>query len=220
MNDVRRRPLNRDRLFEGAVALADERGIGALTMRTLAERVGVKPMTLYHHVANKGEVLDGMIDVVFAEIEVPGAEVDWRSAMRARAVSARAALLDHAWAVGLMESRSAPGPATLRHHDAVLGRLRGAGFSLEMAAHAYSLLDSYTYGFVLQEVNLPFSGTDETHEVAGEMLESIPADEYPHLVELAVGHVMLPGYDYGDEYDFGLDLILDGLERRVRSERD
>ena len=184
MNDVRRRPLNRDRLFEGA------------------------------------EVLDGMIDVVFAEIEVPGAEVDWRSAMRARAVSARAALLDHAWAVGLMESRSAPGPATLRHHDAVLGRLRGAGFSLEMAAHAYSLLDSYTYGFVLQEVNLPFSGTDETHEVAGEMLESIPADEYPHLVELAVGHVMLPGYDYGDEYDFGLDLILDGLERRVRSERD
>lgn len=215
MSDLPRRPLSRERLFAGAVALADDEGIGALTMRTLADRVGVKPMTLYHHVANKDEVLDGMVDVVFAEIEVPGPDVGWKVAMRARALLARAVLLGHSWAVGLMESRTAPGPATLRHHDAVLGCLRRAGFSLAMAAHAYSLLDSYTYGFVLQEVNLPFSGTDETHELAGEMLDAFPADEYPHLVELTVGHVMLPGYDYGEEFAFGLDLILDGLEGRV-----
>ncbi|MDX2379219.1 MAG: TetR/AcrR family transcriptional regulator [Acidimicrobiia bacterium] len=215
MSDLPRRTLSRDRLFAGAVALADDEGIGALTMRTLADRVGVKPMTLYHHVANKDEVLDGMVDMVFAEIEVPGPDVEWRVAMRTRALSARAVLLGHSWAVGLMESRTAPGPATLRHHDAVLGCLRRAGCSLPMAAHAYSLLDSYTYGFVLQEVNLPFSGTDETHELAGGMLDTFPADEYPHLVELTIEHVMLPGYDYGEEFAFGLDLILDGLADRV-----
>jgi len=213
MADSGRARLTRDRLFEGAVALADDEGIGALTMRTLADRVGVKPMTLYHHVANKDEVLDGMIDLVFAEIKLPiGA---WKEAMRTRTVSARTALLRHRWAVGLMDSRTAPGPATLRHHDGVLRCLHQAGFSLVMAAHAFSVLDSYTYGFVLQEVNLPFEGTDDTHEVAGDMLEAFSADEYPHLVELTLGHVMLPGYDYGDEFAFGLDLILDGLERRV-----
>lgn len=208
-----RRPLTRERLVAGAVALADDEGIDALTMRSLAHRVGVKPMTLYHHVANKDEVLDGMIDVVFAETEVR--QTAWKKAMRERAISARAALLRHPWAVGLMESRTAPGQATLRHHDAVLGCLRGAGFPLPMAAHAYSLLDSYTYGFVLQEVNLPFSGTAETHDVAGEMLEGFPADAYPHLIELTIGHVMKPGYDFADEFVFGLDLILDGLERLV-----
>ncbi len=214
MTEIGRRPLTRARLLGGAVALADDQGIGALTMRTLADRVGVKTMTLYHHVANKDEVLDGMIDVVFAETELPLEDADWRPAMTERAHAVRDSLLRHPWAGGLMESRSTPGPATLHHHDAVLGCLRRSGFSVEMAAHAYSLVDSYTYGFVLQEVNLPFSGTDETHEMAAEMLGAFPVDEYPHLVELTVGHVMLPGYDYGDEFAFGLDLILDGLARR------
>lgn len=184
-----------------------------LTMRSLADQVGVKPMTLYHHVANKDEVLDGMIDLVFTEIDVP--ETSWKEAMRCRAQSARSALLRHSWAIGLMQSRTTPGAATLRHHDAVLGCLRAAGFSVAMAAHAFSALDAYIYGFVLQEVNLPFSGTAETHDVAGEMLEAFPADEYPHLVELTVGHVLQAGYDYADEFAFGLDLILDGLEHAM-----
>jgi AcrR family transcriptional regulator len=192
---------------------ADENGIGSLTMRKLGEALGVEAMSLYNHVANKAELLDGMIDQVFAEIDLPIGGSGWRSAMRERAVSARRVLSRHRWAIGLMESRSAPGPATLRHHDQVIGILRRAGFSVGLAAHAYSLLDSYIYGFALQEASLPFDTGENTAELARTIMAQFPAGEYPHLAELTVEHVLQPGYDYGNEYEFGLGLILDGLER-------
>ena len=149
--------LSRERVLRGAVAVADARGIGSLTIRSLAQHLGVKPMSLYYYVAGKDEILDGIVDLVFSEIELPSLNGDWRSEMVRRAHSARRALRRHSWAIGLMESRKNPGPATLRHHDAVIGTLRGAGFSVEMTAHAYALLDSYIYGFALQEASLPFA---------------------------------------------------------------
>ncbi len=208
-----RAPLSRERVLRAAVAFADENGIGSLSMRKLGEALGVEAMSLYNHVANKDDLLDGMIDLVFREIGLPSGDTDWKTAMRQRAVSARQALSHHRWAIGLMESRTSPGPATLRHHDAVIGSLRQAGFSVEMAAHAFSALDSYIYGFALQEASLPFETAEETVEVAQMIMAQFPRDEYPHLAELTIEHVLQPGYDYGNEFEFGLDLILDGLER-------
>ena len=212
-NAASRAPLSRERVLRAAVALADQGGIGSLSMRKLAQELGVEAMSLYHHVAGKDAILDGIVDVVFGEIELPAGEVDWKEAMRRRAVSAREALRRHPWATALMESRPTPGPANLRHHDAVLGILRKAGFSVGLAAHAYSLLDAYIYGFALQETSLPFSTPEETAEVAQSIMAEFPADQYPHLTEIAVEHVLQPGYDYGNEYRFGLELILDGLDR-------
>ena len=211
---ARRAPLSRDRVLQAAVALADETGIDSVSMRKLGEALGVEAMSLYNHVANKGDLLDGMVDVVFSEIDLPSGE-NWKVAMRQRAISARQVLGRHRWAIGRMESRASPGPATLRHHDAVLGCLRGAGFSIEMTAHAYSVVDSYIYGFALQEANLPFDDAEETEQVAEEILGQFGAGDYPHLTELAMEHVLQPGYDYGNEFEVGLDLILDGLERAV-----
>jgi AcrR family transcriptional regulator len=209
--------LNRDRVLRVAVTLADSGGIESLTMRKLGVELGVEAMSLYNHVANKADLLDGMIDIVFAEIDLPTSETDWRTAMRRRAVSARDVLSRHRWATGLMESRTTPGPATLRHHDTVLGILRGAGFSIELAAHAYSALDSYIYGFALQEPSLPFDNGEDTAKVAQAIMSSFASGEFPHLTEIAVEYVMQPGYDYGNEFAFGLELILDGLERALRS---
>jgi AcrR family transcriptional regulator len=209
----RRHPLSRQRVLRAAVALADEGGIGSLSMRRLAQELGVEAMSLYHHVANKDDILDGLVDVVFGEIDLPSGEAGWRAAMRRRAISIREALLRHPWAVGLMESRPTPGSPTLRHHDAVLGILRNGGFSVEMAAHAFSVLDSYIYGFAMQEANLPFHTAEELEAVAETIFGDLPAGEYPYLTELTVEHVMKPGYDYGNEYVFGLDLILEGLDR-------
>ena len=213
---ARRVPLNRERVLQAASALADAGGIESLTMRKLGEGLGVEAMSLYNHVANKDDLLDGMVDGVFAEIVLPSGETDWRTAMRLRAISARTVLSRHPWATGLMQSRTTPGPATLQHHDVVIGTLREAGFSIEMAAHAFSALDSYIYGFALQERSLPFDDAEETAQVAQMILAQFPAGEYPHLTEMTVEHVLQPGYDYGNEFEFGLDLILDGLER-VRS---
>jgi AcrR family transcriptional regulator len=208
-----RTPLSRERVLRAAVALADRSGIEALTMRRLAQELGVEAMSLYNHIANKDDILDGIIDLVFDEIELPTGEAGWKPAMRQRAISARQALHRHPWATGLMESRRTPGPANIGHHDAVLGILRNAGFPIELAAHAYSLLDSYIYGFALQEASLPFQTPQETAEVAQEIMAAFPADAYPHLAEIATEHALRPGYDYGDEFLYGLDLILDGLER-------
>jgi AcrR family transcriptional regulator len=208
-------PLSRQRVLDAAVALADRDGVGALSMRKLANDLGVEAMSLYHHVAGKDAILDGIVDVVFAEIELPSGDGGWKAAMRRRALSARTALRRHRWATALMESRATPGPANLRHHDAVLGVLRNAGFSVELAAHAYSLLDAYIYGFALQESSLPFETPEETAEVAASIMEGFPADAFPYLTEIAVEHVLQPGYDYGNEYQFGLELILDGLERAL-----
>ena len=210
-------PLSRDRVLHAAATFADENGIETLSMRKLAQAVGVEAMSLYNHVANKEDLLDGMIDLVFGEIELPSLAGGWKRAMRQRAISVRTILARRRWAIGLMESRTSPGPATLRHHDAVLGCLREAGFSLELAAHAYAALDSYIYGFALQERGLPFDTPQETAALAQVMLARFPVDEYPHLAEFTFGHVLQPGYDYGDEYEFGLDLILDGLERAHRT---
>ena len=211
-----RAPLTRERALSAALALADAEGLGSLTMRRLAQALGIEAMSLYHHVANKDDILDGMVDMVFAEIDLPADGEDWKSAMRERARSARAALTRHPWAVGVMESRSSPGPATLRHHDAVLGSCRGAGFSVAMAAHAFSLIDSYIYGFVLQEVNLPFDDSSDLEAVVESMMLPFSADDYPHLVELTTEHILKPGYSYGDEFEYGLGRILDSLEAAAR----
>ena len=169
-----RKPLTRERLLAGAIAVADQEGIESLTMRRLAKELGVEPMSLYHHMANKEEILDGIVDEVFSEIDLPSETDDWREAMRRRAISARFVLGRHPWATALMDSRTTPGPATLSHHNAVIGTLRTAGFSVEMAAHAFSVLDSYIYGFALQEVNLPFDSPESLAEVAEAILESMP----------------------------------------------
>jgi AcrR family transcriptional regulator len=205
--------LSRERVLRAALELADRDGIDSLSMRNLGEAVGVEAMSLYNHVRNKDDILNGMVDVVFSEIEVPSSPTDWVRAMRQRAISARQALRRHPWAIGLMESRVQPGPATLRHHDAVLRNLREAGFSIDMAAHAYSVLDSYIYGFTLNELSLPFDSSQKVAEVAGNILQASPIGEYPYLAEMAIDRVMKAGYDYGDEFEFGLDLILDGLKR-------
>ncbi|WP_222194443.1 TetR/AcrR family transcriptional regulator [Modestobacter italicus] len=213
-----RAPLNRELVLRAAMALAGESGIEALSMRKLGQSLGVEAMSLYHHVANKDDLLDGMVDAVFAEVDLPVEGVGWRTAMRRRALSMREVLSRHGWAIGLMDSRTTPGPATLRHHDAVIGCLRAGGFSVALTAHAFSLMDSYVYGFVLQERALPFETAEQTTEVAQAMLAQFPAGAYPHLAELATAHVLQPGYDYGDEFEFGLDLVLDGLERAAARE--
>jgi len=213
-----RTPLSRERVLRAAVAFADESGIATLTMRKLGEALGVEAMSLYNHVASKGDLLDGMIDLVFSEIGLPSGGSDWKTAMRQRAISARQVLSRHRWAIGLMESRSSPGPATLRHHDAVIGSLRQAGFSIALAAHAFSVLDSYIYGFALQEASLPFDTGEATAGLAQMIMARFTPGEYPHLSELTVEHVLQPGYDYANEYEFGLDLILDGLDRSLQEQ--
>jgi AcrR family transcriptional regulator len=200
-------------VLAAAVRVADRGGVAAITMRRVAQELGVEAMSLYHHVPNKDAILDGVVDVVFAAIELPCAEGgDWRDAIRVRASSARAVLSRHSWALGLVDSRRNPGPVTLRHHDAVLGVLREAGFTLPMAVHAVSLVDSYVGGFVLQEANLPMSTPDD--DVAGGLLERLPAGELPYLREVIVDFALRPGYDLSSEFSYGLDLILDALEAR------
>jgi len=209
--------LTRERVLRVGLAHADAGGLEALTMRKLAEELGVAPMALYRHVANRDDLVDGMVDVVFGEIDLPSSSDDWRAAMRQRAISVRDVLSRHRWAIGLMESRANPGPANLRHHDAVIGSLRAAGFDMATVAHAYSLLDSYIYGFALTKMNLPFESGDDVAEIAQTMLEPFPVDEYPNLVAFITEHAMKPGYDYADEFEYGLDAILDGLERALAS---
>lgn len=210
-----RQPLTKARVLEAAVRVADRGGVEAITMRKVAQALGVEAMSLYHHVPNKEAILDGVVDVVFAAIEVPDpGRGDWQEALRARAFSARAVLSRHSWALGLMDSRRNPGPATLRHHDTVLGVLRRAGFSLPMAAHAVSLIDSYIGGYVLQEKSLPVANAEDVEDVAGGILDSLPADEFPYLTEMITDHALRPGYDHTAEFGYGLDLILEGLEAR------
>ena len=198
-----RTPLNRARVLNAAVDLADRIGVDALTIRRLAAALGVKPMALYHHVAGKDDILDGMVDLVFAEIDVPPTDEGWRAAIETRCGSMREVLGRHPWAVTLLDSRTSPGPATLRHHEAVLACLRGAGFSLALTAHAVATLDAFVYGFAVQEASLPFSGPDELEQVAGAVLADIAADELPHFVEFATRHALAPGYSFGASFDFG-----------------
>jgi AcrR family transcriptional regulator len=215
LTEQQRAPLSRERVLETAVELADRHGIEWLSMRKLADELGVAAMTLYYYVPNKDELIDGMIDIVFAEIEPPSPEHDWKTAMRRRAVSTRKALNRHRWAVGNMEGRTDHGPANLRLHDAVLGCLRAAGFSIEMSVHAYSVQDAYIYGFALQETDMSSETPDDFAAEAQRQMDAY-ADvlaDYPHLVEVVGGYVAKSGYDYDTEFLFGLDLILDGLDR-------
>ncbi|MGP0051051.1 MAG: TetR/AcrR family transcriptional regulator C-terminal domain-containing protein [Solirubrobacteraceae bacterium] len=212
-NDTGRTRLSRSLVLQAAVALADEHGLEGFSMRRLAQELGVVPMALYRHVAHKDELFDGMVDIVFGEIVSPSIDEDWRSAMRRRGISARDALMRHRWAIELMETRN-PGPANLRNHNAVMGCLREAGFAIETAIHAYSVQDAYIYGFALQEKTLGFENPGDAGEaVQRRALAIVALDDYPYLAEIAT---KLPesGYDNAVEFAWGLDLILDGLDRR------
>jgi len=206
-------PLTPERVLQTALTLADRGGLESLSMRKLGQALGVEAMALYYHFANKERVLDGIVDLVFGEIELPQVGADWNSAMRQRAISVRDVLLRHRWAIGLMESRTNPGPANLRHHDAVIGCLRAAGFDMAATATAYSLLDSYIYGFAMTKMNLPFDDTSDIVEMSETMLAPFAPGEYQNLADFITEHAMKPGYDYADEFEYGLDVILDGLER-------
>jgi AcrR family transcriptional regulator len=212
----RRIPLRRDRVLRAAMALADSGGLETLTMRKLGQELEVGPMALYRHVANKDDMVDGIVDLVYAEMDLPPIGADWKTAMRVRAISLRDALLRHRWAIGLMESRTNPGPANLQHHDAVIGSLRAGGFDMASVAHAYSLLDAYIYGFALTKMNLPFESTDDIVELSQTMLQPFPLNAYPNLADFITDHAMQPGYDFADEFEYGLDLILDGIERALK----
>ena len=214
-----RTPLSRARVLTSALMLADRGGIESLTMRWLADELGVKAMSLYNHVADKSDIVDGIVDLVYGEIALPVGGTDWKTAMRLRANSAREALLRHPWASSLMQSRTKPGRATLRHHDSVIGSLRQAGFSIGLAAHGFSVIDSYVYGFAQQQQNLTYTTSEQAAVVAEDILRGLPAEDYPHLAEMIIEHALKPDYDYADEFNFGLDLILDGLQRSQLSAR-
>lgn len=204
--------LSVKRVVAEAITLADREGVDGLSMRRLAGVLGAGAMSLYHYVANKEELLDAMVDVVFAEIELPSERADWRAAMRARSVSAREVLARHPWAIGLLDSRTTPGAAHLRHREAVTACFRKAGFSVLMATHASWLLDSYVYGFALQEASVPFDGADDLSDVVEDVyLPQLPPEQFPYLNESAAELVAV-GYDPTQEFAFGLDLILDALE--------
>lgn len=210
--------LTRDRVLRAALDLADEKGIGALTMRELGQRLGVEAMSLYNHVDTKDDLLDGIVDEVIAEIELPPDEVGWREAMRARAVSTRAVFARHPWASALIDTRRSSGPGRLRYLDWIIGTLLRAGFTVERALHAVSALDSYTYGFERQQLGMSDGGGDDEEtpaEAATAFLDTLPADEFPALREVTI-HVARHGYDPVADFDFGLNLLLDGLERSVR----
>lgn len=211
-----RTPLSRGRILEAAVRVADRGGLAAVSMRSVAREAGVEAMSLYHHVANKQAVLDALAGWAFEQIPLPEGGGDWRAEMGARARASREVLGAHPWALGLLESRSNPARAGLAHHDATIGALRAGGFSLWLAAHAYSLLDAYVFGFVLTEQNLPFEeGQDAEDFVVG--LE-MPADEFPHLAAF-MGELIVGGsYDFADEFEVGLEMILDQLATRLRLE--
>ena len=210
-----RRPLTKDRVLHAAIDLADRDGLVALTMRRLGAELGVEAMSLYKHVANKEEILDGIVELVVGEIEVPDDETDWKEAMRRRAISARQVLSRHSWAIGLLETRGAVGPTAMRYLDAILGTLRSAGFSIEDAAHAFWLLDSYVYGHVIHEISVSSGTSEEMTGSAGSMLEGATMDRYPHLVEVAED-AMRYGYSVDSEFEFGLALILDALDAHRR----
>lgn len=204
--------LDRSRIIDAAVELADAGGLEALTMRAIGARLGVEGMSLYRHVSDKSDLLDGLVDRVYGGMALPPASPQWRDWLRRRAIAVHEALLRHPWATALMESRVNPGRAVLAHHDLALEVLLGAGFDPAMATRAYNLIDSYIYGFAIQQINLPFGSADELAEVGEEMLDALPMDDYPHLFEVA-RTLLDGGFDYAAEFEAGLDLVLDAIDR-------
>ena len=211
-NRPKRQTLTRERVLRAALALADERGIDALSMRELGRHLSVDAMSLYNHVDNKDDLLDGIVDLVVGEIGLPDDSDDWAAAMRTRARSAQRVFARHPWAAELIDSRTSSGPERLRYLDWVIGTLRQAGFSIGVALHAYSALDSYIYGFARQQANLS-SGEPGSPETAAQMLAEIPTDQYPPLTEVITHSIHQGGYDPDADFDFGLTLILDSLAR-------
>jgi len=203
--------VNLERTLGAALTVADSEGIQAVTMRRLARDLGVEAASLYHHVDGKDQILDGLVDLVAAEIEPPQVSADWREAISQRAHHTRACLRRHPWAVSLMASRTSPGPATLRLLETGIRCFREGGFTVPLAAHAVSTVDSYVHGFVLQEVNLPFRDEMELADMTEAIMQTFPAAEFPYLFELTVEYVLQPGYDYGNEFDSGLKVVLDGV---------
>ncbi|TAK01301.1 MAG: TetR/AcrR family transcriptional regulator [Chloroflexota bacterium] len=206
-----RMPLHRDRVLQAAVALADEDGLDAVSMRRLGQQLRVEAMSLYKHVANKDDILDGIADLVVGDFEVPSGDIDWKTAVRRSAISAHQALVRHPWASSLIESRRNAGPARRRYLDALIGVLAGAGFPMPIVIRAIMALDSHTYGFVLQEMAWSFD-SENAPEMATAFARSLPAGEYPNLLAMAEMTATAPGGAAVD-FEFGLDLILDGLER-------
>lgn len=210
--------LTRERVLAGALALADDVGMERFTIRRLAERLDVKPMSIYYYLPSKEDIVDGMVDRVFDEIELPPEDMEWQGAIRERCLSAREVLRRHPWAPPLMESRPSPGPAVLCHHDAVLATLRRGGLSWELTAHGYATLDSFVYGFALEEANLPGGGASELVDVARELADALAG--YPTLASFTTNWVLRPGYSFGASFEFGLDLIIEGLERAAARSLD
>lgn len=213
---ARRTPLSRERIIAAAMQVADEGGLQSVSMRSVGKALGAEAMSLYHHVGGKEELLDLLADAAFEEIPLLEIGTPWRAAMVDRADAMRAVLTAHPWALGLLESRTNPGQAVMRHHDRVLGVLRHEGFDLALAAHAYSVLDAYIYGFVLTELTLPFT-PDTGPEAFAEGLQ-LPVDEYPHLAEMLEQMIVGHDYAFGDEFGYGLDLVLDQLEVRLAAQ--
>ena len=210
-------PLSRERVLRAAIRLADKGGVASLSMRRLGRELGVEAMSLYQHVANKDDLLDGIVEMVVGEIAIPPASADWKAAMRERAISVHEVLLRHPWASMLIESRMSLGPARLRYADAVLGALRRAGFGIDIAYNAFLAIDSYVYGFTLQEVNWPFEA-EERADVIAAVRAQIPA-EYPYILEITE-YIMQrkPAKGYKYEFELGLDLILDGFAKLLAAQ--
>jgi len=217
---ARRPALNQDRIIDAAVRVADRGGVGHVSMRNVGKELGVEAMSLYHHLAGKDALLDGLAGWIFTQIELPDPHDPWRRAMVDRAASARRALSQHPWALGLIESRRSPGVGLLRHHESVLACLRHNGFSVVLASHAFSAFDAYVRGFVLTELNLPMGADESVEDFVEEIRSMLPADEYPHLVEMITDQVVGQDYAYADEFEFGLDLIIDSLERHLSTSPD
>jgi AcrR family transcriptional regulator len=217
---VPKNPLTRESVLKAAVALADEEGIASLSMRKLGQRLGVEAMSLYNHVGNKDDMLAGIVDMVVAEFDLPTNQLDWQVAMRFVTNAVRAALLRHPWAATLIESQVMPSQVRFKRAETVIGTLRRAGFSIELAYKAQLTINSYVYGFVQQEINWPFTPVEQS-DVAAMLGPQVPADEYPYLTEMlsSIINTRFRGQGesetdaYESDFGFGLDLLLDGLER-------
>ncbi|MEM7334899.1 MAG: TetR/AcrR family transcriptional regulator C-terminal domain-containing protein [Chloroflexota bacterium] len=214
-----RKDLTTEKIIQKAIELADKSGLEPLTMRSLAKALGATPMSLYRYVANREDMLDKMVDVVFSEIQLPIIGNDWRSEMRKRAISTRSALLSHRWALGLLDSRLQPGPATQKHHNAVIGTLRESGFSIPLTTQTMTLLDAYIYGFILQELSLPLSESGNFDEVGESIVHHLDQATYPYLAELATAHLDNAGFDFNNFFEVGLDIVLEGLEVMAESKQ-
>ncbi|SME94903.1 TetR/AcrR family transcriptional regulator C-terminal domain-containing protein [Pseudobacteriovorax antillogorgiicola] len=214
-----RHSVSREGILQHAIEIANEEGLPKVSMRRIASYFGVEAMSLYHHIQSKDEILNGMVDQILGQVSFDG-EAPWQDSMRQRAESTRQVLIKNPWALGILESRPQPGPETLAYHDKVLGVLFRHGFSLALAAHTFSALDAYTYGFIMQEQALPFDNPEDLEIIAASILASFPKGAYPHLKRLTLDYILKPEYSYDKEFLYGLSLILDTLEARRKKEED